>query len=465
MATTLQPLADPLGPGGTELVATTEKAGEELKAVQSVRDKAAKARARAQHAPEEAEDLEEEAEGIMVQARNTFAKALALNPEALRSMADSMRTLEEAIRTERQLRQQTRADAEEEADSAKQKATDALLSALSSVRKASNYISRELEEANRIASTAESLKESSLGDLERAEAMRSEAESHMRQEARKLLDQPPGSHTTLLQETAARSRATDSSPEVQHAPPSISGSYRAPEAPPAEAPPAEPQLEAPLEVVWEMPAREVDKGERQAVSDEAAADRPTSQEERDTAAPQGQAEAGHMGRAFGSIDDLEASLNEFLESSDQTEEVHPGDGIPAPAQILSDGLFLDNLDFSRGDAVRHEPEQPLYYEDVKDVEHEESTPDPSRSPQPPPAEADSEFSDDFLTHLREALGTTRSAEEIVDTSLLEELPVPSPSARSRTTPGQSVQLSAADSAPAPERVRSIPEAGEPAHMA
>ena len=65
-ATTLQPSADALAPSGTELVATTEKAREELKAVQGVRGKAAKVRANAQQALEEAEELQEEAEGIML---------------------------------------------------------------------------------------------------------------------------------------------------------------------------------------------------------------------------------------------------------------------------------------------------------------------------------------------------------------------------------------------------------------
>ena len=136
----------------------------------------------------------------MLQAHNTLAKAVALNPEALSSMVTTVRMLEEAIRTERQLRQHTRQDAEEETERARQKATDTILNALSSVRMATNYVNRELEEAKRIASTAEALKLSSEDDLRRVQAIMGEAETRMREEAQRLLDQPWGSLTVPLKE-------------------------------------------------------------------------------------------------------------------------------------------------------------------------------------------------------------------------------------------------------------------------
>ena len=101
-------------------------------------------RTRAQQVLDEAEAIQEEADRVMAQARNTFAKAIALNPDSLKSMSTTIRTLEEAIRTEGHLRQLTRQQAEEEADWARQRATDAILSALSAVRKVTNYVSREL---------------------------------------------------------------------------------------------------------------------------------------------------------------------------------------------------------------------------------------------------------------------------------------------------------------------------------
>ena len=142
----------------------------------------------------------------MAQARYAFDKAFSLNPEALRSMAANIRTLEEAVSTERRLRQQTRQDAQHEADTARQRATDALLNALSAVRRASSHVSRELEEARRTAAIAENLNESSQDDLERAQAMMSEAEARMREEAQKLLGQSRGSSITAQQENAASSR-------------------------------------------------------------------------------------------------------------------------------------------------------------------------------------------------------------------------------------------------------------------
>ena len=171
---------------GAELEETTSKASEELKALRGVRGRASDISARAQKVLDEAEAIQDKAELVMAQAHNAFSKAMALNPDALRSMASMVRSLAESLETERKLRHMTRQQAEEEAEWVKHKATDAILSAVSAVRKASNYVSRELDENKRIASTAESLKESSQGDLQRAEAVLSQAETLMREEARRL---------------------------------------------------------------------------------------------------------------------------------------------------------------------------------------------------------------------------------------------------------------------------------------
>ena len=183
-----------IGAAWVEIEGTAEKAREELKGVLSSRTKATEIRSRAQQVLDEAKAIQEEAERGMAHARNTLNKAVALNPETLRSMVTNVRTLEEAIRTERHLRQgtcqQAEEEEEEEADWARQRATDAILNALSSVRKASNSVSRELEEAKRTAATAESLRQTSQDDLKRARGIMSEVESLMEQEARSLLNQP-----------------------------------------------------------------------------------------------------------------------------------------------------------------------------------------------------------------------------------------------------------------------------------
>ena len=168
----------------------SDKARDELEAIQRVRARAAHVRMRAQEAMAEAEAAQDEAERAMAEARYTFSKALALNPDALKDLAAMIRKLEEAIRTEGELRQLTRQQAEEEADWARQRATEAILGAVTAVRKASSHVSRELEESRRVSKTAESLKGSAQDHLSRAQSMKAGAESLVRQEARKLLERP-----------------------------------------------------------------------------------------------------------------------------------------------------------------------------------------------------------------------------------------------------------------------------------
>ena len=187
----LQPEGMGIEAAWSEIDRTTGEVYEELKTVQKARADATDIRNLAQRLLDEAETTQEEAERVMVRGRDSLAKAVSLNPRALRSVANTATALAEAMRTEWHLRQGIRQQAEEEADWAKQRATDAVLDALAAVRKVSNCVSRELEEASRTAATGESLKESSQNDLRRAQVMMAEAESLMRREARRLLI-PPG---------------------------------------------------------------------------------------------------------------------------------------------------------------------------------------------------------------------------------------------------------------------------------
>ena len=184
------------------MAGTTDKASQELKAVARVRAEAEETRKQVQKVLDEVESFHKEAARVMSQAGRTFAKALALNPGGMRSLASVVKTLDEAIRTERHLRQVTRQQAEEEADWARQRANDAILKAVSAVRNVSNYVHRELDEARRASATAESLRETSQADFKRAQAMMSKTESLVRQEARKLLDQPEGILAEASEETA-----------------------------------------------------------------------------------------------------------------------------------------------------------------------------------------------------------------------------------------------------------------------
>ena len=219
------PLPEGLGieAAWSEIDRTTGEASEELKMVQKARADANSIRARAQHLLDEAEAIQEEAQRVMARGRDSLAKAVSLNPRALRSVANTATALSEAMRTEWHLRRGIRQQAEEEADWAKQRATDAVLDSLAAVRKVSNCVSRELEEARRTAATGESLKESSQHDLRRANVMTAEAESLMRREAQRLLNQLGLGVNTFSPGPRATIAPTGSQPEEMPDYPSLGG--------------------------------------------------------------------------------------------------------------------------------------------------------------------------------------------------------------------------------------------------
>ncbi len=215
-----RPAAVESSAGMAELEENTARAREELSSIQGVRREAAEIRRMAQNALDEAETLQREIESVMGQARSMFTKVLALNPEDLRAMAASIKSMNEAIRTERQLQRLTRQQVEREAEGARQKAIQSILASPAAVRKASNQSTRELEEARRVAATAQSLKESSNADLMRAEAIKSEAESRMKEEATRLLDEPWRGYIDPPRESVSSSRLGLEDDDIWH--PSIS---------------------------------------------------------------------------------------------------------------------------------------------------------------------------------------------------------------------------------------------------
>ena len=361
-----------------EIEETTGKACEELKSVLGARAEAADIRQQAQRALDEAETMREEAERTMAQASQILATAVAINPKILRSMGITVRTLEEAIRTERQLRQVTRQHAEEEAEWARKRATDAILNAISAVTRARSYVSRELEEARRTATIADSLENSSQNDLRRAHAIMSEADSLMRREAGWLLEQPLTSDGTPETSTVSssppleqkaeqeapykrliRDRVTQPepgrSPEVEAdiavqptggEPPSAPVSREAQPGPP----PVHETVEPPPEfAVWpEQPIASQDRQGIESAGDletalsefvgsaEGPEATPTTGEAPATPSPKQEAPvtsdvAGPLGQPptdqdpadIGSADELQAALNEFI-GSVENQEAAPG---------------------------------------------------------------------------------------------------------------------------------------------
>ena len=318
---------------GAELEETTSKASEELKALRGVRGQAANIAARAQKVLDEVEAIQEKAERIMAQAHNAFSKAMALNPDALRSMASMVRSLAESIETERQLRQMTRQQAEEEAEWVRQKATDAILSAVSAVRKASNYVSRELDETNRIAATAESLKASSQGDLERAESVLSKAESLMREEARRLLFDPLAARRLPAEEIVPPSRRRlEGLTRPPHPQDALGGLSPGPEA-------------------GRAPLPRTDEGTAPQVPREVPADRPQPQDaaEPRPAAPQsqGQTPTGQEPQEGVSASDMESALREFLASTERPAAPPPREDVRGPQRAPADGAPVDDMDSLR----------------------------------------------------------------------------------------------------------------------
>lgn len=224
----------------------------------------------------------------------------------MKSMNATIRMLEEAIDTERQLRRQTRLDAEEEADRARQRATDAVLNALSGVRKASNYVRRELEESRRISNTADTLKESSLNELRRAHNMMEKAESLAREEARRLLEEPWGERSAGYSEPVAPpGRDWD-----QYQPPRSSRQTR---------PQSRPDSD------FDEAARSISQ---ELSSLPSAA--PTDYQEWPTPPEVYPPDEGDIEVHAGASDDLQAALNDFLRSMKGTQAAPPGLERPVP---------------------------------------------------------------------------------------------------------------------------------------
>ena len=398
---------------------TTDKAREELKAVQSIRAEAEEVRMLAQRGLDEVETLQEEAERVMAQARDVFTKAVALNPEAMRSMATTIRTLEEAIRTERHLRQLTRQQAEEEADWARQKATDAILSALSAVRRASNYVSRELEEARRIADTAESLKESSQNDLQRAQAMVAEAEALMRQEARRLLDEPRARRVTPPTETTTPPR-----PGVEEAPyqPQVREPAARPQPRVSPYPGAEERAYPPGDGHLLQPVFDEAQGEPSGLGrQERSLPRPRAaagpRPETNTPGLQGrppirQDRTSDISTPMGeSTEDLESALAEFMRSVENPEATSTREEVREPRETRSEGLFLDDLDFS-GKGLAESQTQQTPEERVRPTWDMVGSAQPASggATEPPAVEAENEFGADLLAYLRESLANAQPLE-------------------------------------------------------
>ena len=483
-------LAD-LAPSSIELEETTEKAREELRQIHRIRDEADEVRARGRDELDDADSLQEDAERIMGEARSVFSKAMALNPDALRSMATTIRNLEEAIRTERQLRYQTRQDTEMEAESSKQRATEALLNALSAVRKASNYVHRELDEARRVAETAKSLKGASQDDFRRAEAMMAQAESLIRQEARRLLDEPTSRRARPSRSRSSASdpgidESIDAEPEISHARKRRTNETPRTQEAQSTLPASRPQ--------GQVPSKPADVVEGSSGVDQQASpprsDLSPSQEtplRQQSGQPSPRGPAGGEPSRSSDVEvaktwDLDAALQEFVASAGDQEAPRIAD---EPLAAPSDGLFLDNLDFSRLEPSTAIPQAPATavptppppaaaraqtpsppQESLSEVQ----TPVAAPSSQPseersraPTSGASEEFGGDLLAQLQESLTQIRTEDGpagLPMNDMMEEMPVYSPgrSQASAELPTQAY-LTEPPLTTAPPQRMPIPDAG------
>ena len=368
----------------SEIDRSTGKACEELKAVQGVRAEAMHIRSRAQRLLDEAEAVQEEAELVMAHGRDSLAKAVALNPKALRSMANIATALAEAMRTEWRLRHGTRQQAEEEADWARQRATDAILDALAAVRKLSNCVNREMEEANRTAATAESIRESSQNDLKRAQAMMAEAESLMRQEARRLLNQTGSVGSVPPLEMAAPPR---SQPEERRRKPPARRSESEPQT--GSFPPAEAEM-ADSSSGDEVTSPDVDASPSQDVA-ERIPGRPSSWEQ--PSFSQVRPEVPSSARLEALLDEFRRSLEKPAPASilDEAEEALPAHEAPEAEESATPGVqeqpadsqghqdvpSTDELEAALAEFQRSldEPERAPRGEDVRDAPSSQVLPD------------------------------------------------------------------------------------------
>ena len=428
-----------------EVEDSTDTACQELKGAQRIRSQAAAVRTRAQSVLDEMEAVHEDAESVVARTRSIFSKAAALNPQAQRAITSAIRTLEEAIRTERHLRQLTRLQAEEEAEWARQKATDAILSALSAVRKATNHVNRELGESKRVAATAESLKNSCLEDLKRARAMMAQAESLMKREARKLLEQPseevtrPSGEPTMPsrngpEEGAYRDPLLEGKAQVHSQGYRDVDSEQAPYSPPAGGPGADRRVPAirdseretlPLQHPAVEPAPPVPQARPSAriqpeqlpptgdqfssgpVFDETVRDAAGTRPDisRGQQQPPVRREEAETETAF--TEELASSLNEFLRSTETPQGAPVVRDAPQPP---SEGLFLDNLDFSRTEPAVADPPQ----EEVTFTLETESEAGPVGVSEPRATEGEAEFSDDLLQHLQQSLESVYRPDDSVE---------------------------------------------------
>ena len=327
-----------------ELEENSERAREEIKTTQAVRREAASERRRAQRALDESDGFQRETARVMAHARVSFAKAVALNPGALKNMGSNIKALEEAIKTEGHLRRLTRQQAEQEADGARQRAIQSILTALAAVRKASDQAGRELEESRRIAAMAESHRDSSETDLNRGRTIKAEAESQIRQEASRLLREPSGGDIGFPEESLTLiDLGLDAFPEETF-------SSKLAEAPQL---PISPAVERPVEGVWPT----VEERHPPPSQYERAIDPPApgiTEPVQEQAVPREHTPVGQDRAEMASTHNLESALNDFLAAIEMG--AAPGDeAIPEPPAVNSEGLFLDNLDFSR---ARSEAAQP-----------------------------------------------------------------------------------------------------------
>ena len=238
------------------------------------------------------------------------------------------------------------------------------MNALNAVRRASNYVSRELEESKRITSTAESLKESSQDELERAERILSDAEALVRREARRLLDEPWTAGRTPSRETVvpSRRRTRDTKPRRTTGKPHL----------PEDRPVVSAQQQKPSEAVPKEPS---------SISSE-----PLTQ-------PSNAVSPG----------DLESALNEFLRSVEGGGPEHSMEEelVEVPreqSEDLSSGELdslkkeLESFKSQEADAVTQpEVQEENLSETIGDL-------------QQPPTETEKEFRDQLLEKLGDTLG-------------------------------------------------------------
>ena len=318
---------------------TPERANEEPAILESIRAGENEVRLRTQQLLEDVAAIQQEAKRSVAEARNTFAKAVV---SALTSIATTSATLEEAIATQRNLQQLTGLPQGDE--NIGHKATAAILDALATVSKANDYVSREMDEARRITTAADSLKQSSQDDLIRVQAMISEATAQMREEAAAALaDRPPAKITGSSGEAVPQ--AADVSTEPEH--PALfsveaEGTYYPPE---DEQPPRSELNEqaAVTQVEAEGTDYPAEDGQQ-----------PRSELDEREAAPQAEPDISPADEAGPAYDELPST-------TDEPESVPTQEEAGEPSEPGAQGPLFDNLNSLR-DAVARLKAQPTVEE-------------------------------------------------------------------------------------------------------